>query len=117
MTTTDIQEELDMDRQLAMFRQGDLLLVRVDRAPAGRRVEAEHGRLILARGEVTGHHHSVAVADAELVDTAEGVFLRIMAATPLVHQEHGAITLEPGDYRVTRQREYQPGELPRQVAD
>lgn len=105
------------DRQTVMFRQGDILLVAVPEAPEGERVKAECGRLILARGEVTGHHHSVAVQDAELIDTAEGVFLRIMAATPLVHQEHRAITLPPGDYRVGRQREYQPGELPRQVAD
>ena len=40
-----------------------------------------------------------------------------MATTTLDHQEHGSIVLAPGDYRVTRQREYQPGELPRQVAD
>lgn len=106
------------DRQPQMFRQGDLLLVRVDEAPEGRRLKAECGRLILARGEVTGHHHSVAVQDAELIVTdAEAVFLRIMAPTPLEHQEHAPITLQPGDYRVTRQREYQPGELPRQVAD
>lgn len=107
-----------MTRQTVMFRQGDLLLVRVPEAPEGRQVEAEHGRLILARGEVTGHHHSVAMADAELIVTdAEAVFLRIMAETSLEHQEHGAITLEPGVYRVDRQREYQPGDLPRQVAD
>ena len=103
----------------AMYRQGDILLVRVHAIPdGGRAVEAEDGRLILARGEVTGHHHSVAVADAELVDVeARGVFLRIMEATPLVHQEHAAIVLAPGAYEVRRQREYEPGELPRQVAD
>lgn len=102
-----------------MYRQGDLLLIRVDAVPEGRRVEAEHGRLILARGEVTGHHHSVAVADAELIDGSEGVFLRIMAATGtgLEHQEHATVTLEPGVYEVRRQVEYEPGELPRQVAD
>jgi hypothetical protein len=101
-----------------MYRQGDILIVRVDEAPEGARRKAERGRLILARGEVTGHHHSVAVQDAELIDAgARGIFLRIMEATPLEHQEHGAITLQPGDYRVTRQREYVPAELPRQVAD
>lgn len=103
----------------AMYRQGDVLLVRIDAIPeGGRAVEAEDGRLILARGEVTGHHHSVAMVAAELVDVeARGVFLRIMEATPLVHQEHAAIVLEPGTYEVRRQREYEPGELPRQVAD
>ena len=101
-----------------MYRQGDVLLVAVAEAPEGVRQPGEQGRLILAHGEVTGHHHSVAMADAELLDAgAKGVFLRIMSATPLVHQEHGAIILPAGDYRIVRQREYQPGELPRQVAD
>jgi hypothetical protein len=99
-----------------MFRQGDVLLVRVDDMPSGRPVEAERGRLVLARGEATGHHHSVAVEDAELVDAAEGVFLRVMASTPVVHQEHAPITLDPGTYRVVRQREYLPGAIDRMVA-
>jgi hypothetical protein len=106
-----------MDRQLVMFRQGDLLLVKVPEAPEGKRVKPERGRLILARGEVTGHHHSVAVQEAELIEAAEGVFLRVMSATDLEHQEHGTIRLEPGIWQVTRQREYSPRELPRQVAD
>jgi hypothetical protein len=99
------------------YRQGDILLIPVDEAPEGRRIEAEHGRLILARGEVTGHHHSVACEAGELIGAAEGVFLRIMAPTTLDHQEHASVALPPGTYRVRRQREYAPGALPRQVAD
>jgi hypothetical protein len=95
-----------------MFRQGDVLLVRVDAMPAGgTRVQPEAGRLILARGEVTGHHHSVAAEKACMVEAAEGVFLRIMSATPLEHQEHTPVWLEPGVYRVVRQREYAPREV------
>jgi hypothetical protein len=59
------------------YRQGDVLLIRVANAPAGRARQAEGGRLILARGEKTGHHHSVLERDAQLVDTAEGVFLKV----------------------------------------
>jgi hypothetical protein len=99
-----------------MFRQGDVLLMPVTDMPSGRAIEPEGGRLVLARGEATGHHHSVTVDDAELVDAAEGVFLRIMAPTPLVHQEHAAITLQPGVYRVFQQREYAPGAIARMVA-
>jgi hypothetical protein len=95
-----------------MFRQGDVLLVRVGAMPAeGRILGPEAGRLILARGEATGHHHSVAAEDASLIEAAEGVFLRIMSVTPLEHQEHAAIWLEPGVYRVVRQREYTPREI------
>ena len=98
-----------------MFRQGDVLLVRADVMPRGRRIQPDGTRLVLARGEATGHHHSVAVEDAELVDAAQGVFLRVMAHTPLEHQEHAAIGLEPGVYRVIRQREYVPGAIDRLV--
>src|SRR5438309_1513161 len=91
-----------------MFRQGDVLLVRVAEVPPGRAILEEEGRLVLARGEVTGHHHSVAARDAELVDAAEGVFLRIMTPTPLEHPEHAPIALDPGVYRVATQREYTP---------
>ena len=102
---------------MSAVRQGDVLLVPVEVMPEGKRLKGEAGRLILARGEATGHHHSVAVADVEAVETAEGIFLRIMRATPLEHQEHGALTLEPGIVKVVRQREHQPGELPRRVLD
>lgn len=95
----------------AMHRQGDLLLVRVETLPDGfRRRSGRGGRLVLARGETTGHRHSVAAADAELTVTdAEEVFLRVTAPTRLEHQEHRPITLEPGTYRVVRQRQYVPG--------
>lgn len=99
-----------------LFRQGDVLLVPVADMPEGRPVAPESGRLVLARGEATGHHHSVAEEHGQLVDAAEGVFLRIMTSTPLEHQEHGAITLAPGVYRVLRQREYAPGAVDRMVA-
>ena len=101
----------------SIYRQGDVLLVPVEVAPDGKKVKARRGRLILALGEVTGHHHSVAVADAEMVEAAEKVYLSIMRETTLDHQEHASITLAPGTYEVVRQREYQPRELPRRVAD
>jgi hypothetical protein len=94
-----------------MFRQGDVLLLRVEATPGGERLEPENGRLVLARGEVTGHQHSVAARDAALVEAAEGVYLQIMAPTPLEHQEHMAIWLQPGTYWVVRQREYTPGAI------
>jgi hypothetical protein len=102
-----------------IVRQGDVLLVPVDSIPKGASTihSSVEGRNVLAYGEVTGHHHSVAVADSELVSAAEQVYLRIMSATTLDHQEHGSIALAPGNYRVVRQREYRPDALPVQVAD
>lgn len=100
-------------------RQGDVLLLPVARLPKdAQRVPPEGDRLILARGEATGHHHSVAVADAELYETANAVdrWLKVTRATTLTHQEHGGIALGQGVYKVIRQREYSPSEI-RRVAD
>jgi hypothetical protein len=103
----------------ATFRQGDVLLTRVQRAPAGaKRMRASRGRLVLAEGEVTGHAHVIDAGAAQMLRSAEAVYVKILKASALTHEEHGAITLEPGTvWRVKRQREYVPKALPRQVAD
>jgi len=106
-------------------RQGDLWLVRVDEElPAVViRVLREGGRVVLARGEATGHVHAVDDSQAVLYATpgataeAADRWLRVgRAGAMLVHAEHGAIALTPGLYRVRRQREYAPAAV-RIVAD
>ncbi len=96
-----------------MFRQGDILLVFLSSqfnlfakpAPPGT-------RLILAHGEKTGHTHSLpaedAVLDAPTAGQAGQELLHVLRRTELSHQEHDAIPLEPGTYRVVRQRQYDP---------
>jgi hypothetical protein len=105
-----------------VYRQGDVLLIPVSgELPAGARPvprDARH-RLVLALGEVTGHAHAVAARDAELFDApdhADRGFLHIRSASLLTHEEHRAIALPPGLYRVVRQREYSPDAV-RRVAD
>ncbi len=58
------------------IRQGDVFLAAVDEIPEGRRLSfaAQPGRLVLAYGEATGHHHSVAERDAEMVETEAGEY-------------------------------------------
>ena len=99
-----------------MFRQGDVLLVpvRPERLPEEARPlpRDARGRLVLALGEATGHAHAVAAPDADLLASPESVnerFLRIVTEARLTHEEHAAIALPPGLYRVVRQREYAPG--------
>jgi hypothetical protein len=68
----------------------------------------------LALGEKTGHHHSL-MADpgvelAEAVEMFEGkdgeIYVRIHEeGVRLVHQEHKAHHIAPGDYQVTIQQE------------
>ncbi|MFC1419119.1 hypothetical protein [Streptacidiphilus cavernicola] len=108
-----------------MFRQGDVLLVPVGEEavpPTIRALPAQprdgRGRLVLALGEVTGHAHAV-VGPGELLresDEFGPAWLRLAEGGRVVHEEHAAIALAKGWYRVVRQREYTPGSV-RVVAD
>ena len=108
-----------------MYRQGDVLIVPVPEAAAPgaelgltRQPRDVRGRLVLALGEVTGHAHAV-VGPGELL-REPGPFgsswLHLPEGGRVVHEEHAAISLPRGWYRVVRQREYQPGAV-RIVAD
>lgn len=103
---------------MKLFRQGDVLLRRVVESSVEnlKEVEPENGRLILAKGEATGHHHSVSSQHAQLFMAVSAMILIIKEATELLHQEHRAITVTEGTYIVTRQREYSP-ERTRNVQD
>lgn len=93
------------------------MLVRVERIPAGLAPQAaEQGRVILAHGELTGHHHSVDAVCAQLLGSGPDRFLEVHADTELLHQEHAGIPVEAGLYRVVQQREYAPEGI-RNVAD
>lgn len=100
------------------IRQGDILIERVDKLPKNLiRQKPENGRIILAHGEVTGHHHSLAADPADWWKDSEGnQYLTVNKFVPVEHQEHSVAPLETGFYRVLRQREYTP-EAIRNVAD
>jgi hypothetical protein len=56
-------------KQKKMYRQGDVLLERVAKLPEQiKRVRRENGLIILARGEATGHHHSISDAGCALLE-------------------------------------------------
>lgn len=101
-----------------LYRQGDVLIIPVATIPRDtKKVRRENGRVILAHGEATGHHHSIVEQDVELVTTEQAgelrAWLSITADEPvaLTHQEHDTIMLPPGQYEVRRQREYTPERL------
>ena len=108
-----------------MYRQGDVLIIPVGEMPPGLApVKRDaHDRIVLAEGEVTGHAHAIAAPDAELFsDPAATVaaadrYLRLRSTTTVDHEEHGQITLPPGDYVVRRQREWTDQDEPRTVLD
>ncbi len=97
-----------------MYRQGDLLLVKVDGLPSKKR---KLNTDIILRGELTGHAHKIingiiysGVAlletDGEVSRSVSIMYVEAKKGAKLVHDEHGPITLEPGVYEVRRQREF-----------
>lgn len=85
---------------------------------AAMRVSSEGTRVILARGEKSGHAHAIDAPGAVLWDHEyAGRILEVREPADLEHEEHGAVRLEPGLYRVRLQRQYVPAEEPRRVRD
>jgi hypothetical protein len=106
-----------------MIRQGDVMVLRVDALPEKKSMmPAEGGRVVLAHGEATGHHHSFAFSDRVALFREDGagggLFLAVSgdAHAMLEHQEHTALSVPPGIYRVVRQRVWSAG-MARRVAD
>lgn len=111
-------------------RQGDVVLVRIDKLPEGLipTDRDRSGRIVLAHGERSGHGHAIRepnVCGFRLFDTqpdptgvSGGVdYIEVGGSGPatLNHEyesgqmaEHHPITLTPGVYKVALQREYSP---------
>jgi hypothetical protein len=109
-----------------LYAQGDLLIERVGDI-CGRQASATADcAVVLAEGEATGHNHTVfgRVAffrdDALARDIPRGLYIgHLQVDAPsarIAHQEHAALELPQGVYRVRRQRELDPEEA-RIVAD
>ena len=120
---------------MEQFRQGDVLLVKVASIPDGFK-SRKGGKVILAYGEVSGHHHRFECGNVtaffkegdDLTMSGGGTSLRgsrtdveyisvPKAGASLVHEEHDAISVGEGAYRVIRQREFDLLEGVRRVAD
>lgn len=96
-----------------MYRQGDLLLKKIDDFPNARIVKSwiEGNETILLHGEVTGHSHKL-VGDFDLYrDGTNNVYFEIKGDAKVIHDEHHTIDLPTGKYALIRQREYTPKEV------
>src|SRR5215467_2720856 len=96
-----------------LWRQGDVFITRVESIPdAARASRLPHG--ILAHGELTGHSHRLDDSRSAALFAGAGrdLFLDVSpGGARVVHEEHGAIVLPVGLYRVWRQREYTPQDI------
>jgi hypothetical protein len=95
-----------------MYRQGDLLFSAIPELPEDL---IERTSKVIAQGEATGHSHCL--LEGRVLEDRQGIlFLEVMYTTQIIHQEHSALDLPAGFYRIIRQREYTP-EAVREVAD
>jgi hypothetical protein len=109
---------------MKLYRQGDVLFKEITRLPDGDRKKRDNATV--AYGEVTGHSHALALEDrdaAEVIEIGDGLFVHVSAEgigiegeVAFIHEEHGPVTLPPGNYEVVIQREYEPSGI-RSVQD
>jgi len=77
---------------------------------------------IIMEGEVTGHHHRIADADAaEVFESGwrNDVFVQVgEKGVSIIHEEHKPVVLPAGTFQVHRAREFDyPAAVTRPVAD
>ncbi|HRK00997.1 MAG TPA: hypothetical protein PL089_15410 [Ignavibacteria bacterium] len=95
------------------YRQGDVFII--ERTfPFGNAKQIKEK--ILAYGEVTGHKH-VLKGELEIIENQDGCFVRVKNDSVVTHEEHDTINIPPGEYEIRIQREYDPINYARKVAD
>ena len=115
------QRRIPMNAEARLYRQGDLLLERIDELPTGLKEISHNGFAVLAEGENTVHQHVIKTSGVRVfadLHTSRATYVEIAEALALLeHEEHAPISLEKGAYRVTRQREYMPQRRTQPVSD
>lgn len=96
-----------------MYRQGDLLIKKIDVLPAGYVNEKTDN--VLVKGESTGHSHKL--IGGKVIQIMSNLYMTIPEKGQLVHEEHQTIELEKGVYAVIRQREYVSKDEERTIYD
>lgn len=91
---------------MEMKRQGDILFIREDNHPE---LVKDITNMVVAYGEVTGHHHKV-VGDEAIVGLDKNNVMWIVTphGAEVIHEEHNTVPLEEGTWRVVNQTQYTP---------
>lgn len=89
-------------------RHGDVLLIPIDKIPAGAKPIAG---TTLAEGEMTGHSHKFPPGAIQMFQFEDRFFMKVQKKIAVLnHEEHGAFEYKEGDVREIKiQREYKPG--------
>lgn len=99
---------------MKFYRQGDVGIQEMQEIPAAaKKQRRKNNRHVLAYGEVTGHAHAIHDNKTDMyIDDNGNLWLEVKGkSADVVHEEHKTITLTPGTYRISHQREYHPEEI------
>lgn len=104
------------------FVQGDVMFILLSEKPIMKNykpISPQAGRIVIARGEKTGHVHTVDSAAATLFSFAfnDERIIVVDMETEVEHDEHPPLTLSPGAYNIVLQRQYVEKEKARRVLD
>lgn len=99
-----------MDKKLKQIQQGDVLLQEAESIPDDAAKSQAGGRIVLAVGEKTGHTHAIVSEKANLwtikEDDATVNYLEVLEPVTLVHDEHKALPIPKGIYRIGHVKEF-----------
>jgi hypothetical protein len=92
-------------------QQGDVLFKKVKEV-RGKEVKPDARGYVFAEGEHTGNYHAVKDTEAVKVYEENGVkYVRVIKDNATVeHQEHGAVVLPRGKYKIGIVKEFDPFE-------
>lgn len=100
-----------------IWQQGDVIGRKLKEMPSGEQRIVAKKRLVVAHGE-SGHSHVIEDDEAQLIQIGERMLLKLSKPSTIVHEEHKAITLEPGIWEIGRVKEYDWfSRMERQVCD
>lgn len=115
LTEKEVLDYLDRDSEVPTVTtaacQGDVSIFRTDKDDPATTVMPARG-VIVVRSEASQNTHSIHPNGEVFFDYREsGLLLGVLTvaegSTALVsHQEHGALEITPGTYRIGRQREF-----------
>lgn len=92
---------------MKQLQHGDVLIQEVKELPEGcREITRDHGRLILARGEFTGHNHVITAEPATLYELKSELYLEVTEPVVITHEEHKPMTVPTGIYKIGQVLEY-----------
>ena len=105
--------------KIEQLRQGDIFLERVEKPDLSKLIprnrDAATNKMIVARGEKTGHMHWFEKTQSQIFESSSVCYLLLEEDDVMKHQEHPFLNVPAGTYRMIQQREYSPNEVKREL--